>query len=213
MAPSFSSSFGIQLTPHCFHLTFIITELLFPEGSSVEMGASWFSTVMDSIPVVVEAAKKFFPSSKARAAITGDAEAVYKAKQNWEEMTKNREVKLYKQQITNMDKQTLKSVVMVLERDWDDSVKQLPSFKMLVESAKNEWKFQGNVVEQIEWGRKGTEFLYYKIIQDSGEYHLAICHLKVPGDTRVSDNVVIGGLMAQGLLARDKDNNIYLQFE
>lgn len=175
---------------------------------------SWYSTVMDALPVVESKNERLFPSKKATAAVTSDAKSVYESKQQFHELSQEGKVKLYKQQITHMDRETLKKVVTRIERDWkgNTSVTEFRSFKMLVESATEGWKFTVNNVEELEMSSDGMVFLYFKIVlEDDNTYNLAICHLHAT--VRATRNLVIGGMMAEGLLARDEEKkNIYLQF-
>ena len=176
------------------------------------MGASWYSTVMEALPVVADGVTKLFPSKKALGAITSNPEAVSKGKDSYEKLSKTGSVYLYKQQVTGMDKVTLTKVVLTFLQNVNSEVTALLSVEMLKASATDEWMFSGNIVEELENSPSGTNFLFYKIFIDSkGKYNIAICHLQA--SCKITTDVLIGGLIAEGLLARDKDNRaVYLQF-
>lgn len=173
-----------------------------------------FSIVMSKLPVVESKDGKLFPSEKALAAVTSDAKSVCESKQQFDELSQAGKVKLYKQQITHMDRGTLKKVVEQIERDWSGSVVEFASFKKLFRSATDKWQYTENAAEELEISVDGKEILYFKIIRQGNEnttYNLAICHLCI-ATTSAHPNLVIGGMMAEGLLARDEEKNIYLQF-
>lgn len=92
-------------------------------------------------------------------------------------------------------------------------MKSFESFETLIESATKDWKFDSNTVEQLESNSGGTKLLqlYFKIVNNHEKYHLAICYFEA--EIQVNQQVLFGGLMSEGLLAKDDRNNIYLNFE
>lgn len=172
---------------------------------------SWFSTVMNALPVVANEVSKLFPSSKAVAQIKSDPEGVYKAQKTYQDLTRSRHARLFKQQTTGMDRSTLCKAVTVIQDKWGESLKSFESFQTLVESATKDWKFDTNTIEQLESNSSGTKLLYFKIVNDNKKYHLAICYFEA--QVQVDQQVLFGGLMSEGLLAKDDKNNIYLNFE
>ena len=75
---------------------------------------SWFSTVMGALPLVASEVSKLFPSSKAVAQIKSDPEGVYKAQKTYQDLTKSRRARLFKQQTTGMDRSTLSKAVTII---------------------------------------------------------------------------------------------------
>ena len=166
------------------------------------------ASILDGIPL---AAEKSFPSSKALGIITADPEAIIKGKDVYKTKSVQGTVKIYKQQIINMDKHTLIKAVEVIERDWDVDMKEFRSFKMLIESTKRDWSYATNVVDELERNSDDTHFLFYHITRsEHDKYSLAICHLK--SDTVLQNNVMIAGLMLEGLLGKYEQKRLYLQF-
>ena len=167
------------------------------------------ASVFDKIPMAVE---KGFISSKALGAITDDPEGILKGKDVYKTKSAQGTLKIYKQKIINMDKDTLIKAIEVIKRDWDVDMNDFSSFKMLIESTtQGDWSYDTNTVEELERSSSGTRFLFYNITRsEHDKYSFAICHLK--SDTALQNNVMIAGLMLEGLLGKDEQNRLYLQF-
>ena len=172
---------------------------------------SWFSTVMDVLPLVASDISKLFPSSKAVAQIKSDPEGVYKAQKTYQDLTSSGRARLLKQQTTGMDRSTLCKAVTIIQDKWGESMKSFELFETLIESATKDWKFDSNTVEQLESNSDGTKLLYLKIVNNCEKYHLAICYFEA--EVQVNQQILLGGLISEGLLAKDDKNNIYLNFE
>ena len=74
------------------------------------------------------------------------------------------------------------------------------------------WIDDSNQVEVIERSYNCTQILFVNVQRStySGKYNLVICHLKA--NTEISEDVLIGGMITEGLLARDAgQNKLYLQ--
>ena len=166
---------------------------------------------MDKLPV---SAQEHFPSKKALDVMKADPDTVNEGRKCYEKMLKTAgSVNLYKQQIVGMDEHTLKQVVNTFAEKLDPEVKQLGSLKKLQKIANGLWAFKGNNVdEELQVTSDGTNFLFYNIsVDEMDRYNLAICHLKASEET--TRDVLIGGLMAEGLLATDEEKTaVYLQF-
>ena len=167
------------------------------------------ASILDGIPL---AAEKCFPSTKALGVITADPEAVLKGKDVYKKKSCEGSLKIYKQKILNMDKDTLIKAAEVIKRDWEVEMNQFRSFKMLIESTtKRDWSYDSNVVEELERNSSGTQFLFFHVIRsEHDKYSLAICHLK--SDTQLQNDVMIAGLILEGLLGKDEQKRLYLQF-
>lgn len=152
-----------------------------------------------------------FPSTKALGVITLDPEAVSKGKSLYKTKSVEGTLKLYKQKIKNMDKPTLRKAVQVIQNDWDVEVQELNSFKMFVASTTEDgWSYDGNRVEELEHNSSGTQFLFFQVQRNEDKYSLAICYLK--SDTPLYNEVLIAGMMIEGLLGKDEKPRLYLQF-
>ena len=166
------------------------------------------STILDGIPTATE---KTFPSNRALGIITADPAAIANGKDTYKKRSADGEVTLYKQKIVNMDSEALSKAVKLLERGWDLDTRQFRSFKMFVASKDNHWSYDDNVIEELEQTNNGTQFMFFRVIRNaSGKFSLAICHLK--SDQPLQNDVLIGGLIMEGLLGKDEEKKIYLQF-
>lgn len=166
------------------------------------------NSIMEGIPTATD---KDFPSAKALAVITLDPEAVSEGKDVYKTKSVEGSLKLYKQKMTKMDKSTLRKAVQAIQRDWDVDVQEMDSFKMFVASTTEEgWNYDSNVVEELEHNSSGTQFLFFQVVRDEGKFSLAICNLK--SDTPLYNEVLIAGLMIEGLLGKDEKQRLYLQF-
>ena len=167
------------------------------------------NTIMEGIPMATETD---FPSAKALGVITLDPEAVSKGKSLYKTKSVEGTLKLYKLKIKNMDKPTLRKAVQVIQHEWDVKVQEMDSFKMFVASTTEEgWSYDDNIVEELEHDSTGTQFLFFQVQRNEDKYSLAICYLK--SDTPLYYNeVLVAGMMIEGLLGKDEKQRLYLQF-
>ena len=126
-------------------------------------------------------------------------------------MSEEGNVQFYKQKITGMDRKTLQNVFKTIERDWGLQIHEFPKFEQLIKTG--EWREGSNgEVENMERSSNGTQFLFYNVQQsgyNTGKYNLVICHLNA--STEISQDVLIGGMINEGLLARDTERDeLYL---
>ena len=167
------------------------------------------ASILDRIPM---AAEKSFPSTKALGVITDDPGAVSKGRDVYKTKSCEGSLKIYKQKILKMDQETLIRAVEVIKRDWEIDMNEFRSFKMLIASTTQRgWSYDTNTVEELEHNVSNTHFLFYHVTRNEhDQYNFAICHLK--SDTALQNNVMIAGLMIEGLLGKDEQNRLYLQF-
>ena len=142
----------------------------------------------------------------------GDQDTVRRAKNEFKAMSEGDDVEIYKQRTTGCDKQTLQNVFKTIERDWGVQINDFPEFEELIANIRaSEWMDDTDEVEVIQRSSNGTQFLFVNVQQTIyGKYNLVICHLKANND--ISEDVLIGGMITHGLLARDAGRNrLYLQ--
>ena len=141
----------------------------------------------------------------------GDLETVRRAKNVYHAMSEEGCVQIFKQRMTGCDRQTLENVFNTKERDWGVQMDDFPKLKALISNIRaREW--MNDKEEVIERSSNGTQFVFANVQQSiyTGQYNLVLCHLKA--NTEISENVLIGGMMTEGLLARDGESNtLYLQ--
>lgn len=139
----------------------------------------------------------------------GDLEAVRRAKNEFNELSEASRVRIYKQKMTGCDKQTLENVFKTTQRHWGVHINDFPEFKVLVSNIKTR-ELNGEF-EVIERSSNGTQYIFANVQQSiyTGKYNLVLCHLNA--STEISRNVLFGGMMSEGLLARDDERNrLYL---
>ena len=143
----------------------------------------------------------------------GDLETVRRAKNVFNAMSEEGHVKIYKQRMIGCDRQTLEKVFKTIERDWGVQINDFPEFKDLIaETRASRWMEDSDQVEVIERSNYGAQILFVNVQQSiySGKYNLVICHLEA--HTKISNDVLIGGMITEGILARDVERDrLYLQ--
>lgn len=166
------------------------------------------NNIMDEIPMATD---KGFPSTTALDVITADPEAVSEGKALYKAKSLQGTLKIYKKKITYMDKNTLRQVAQVIQREWDVEVGDLSSFKMFVASTTEDgWSYDSNTIEELECNSSCTQFLFIMVTWDGNKYNLGICHLK--SDVPLQNDMIFAGMIMEGLLGKDEDGRLYFQF-
>ena len=166
----------------------------------------WLSTVMKDIPLTTD---KTFPSKKAKAAITADPRAVHEGKALYREGVESGTLQLFKQKLTGLDSKSSKHIGELLRDHWTFEINKL-SLEILIRSI-TQYTFSEGSVDEIETSSDGTVFFYYVIKRNSdNDTDLAICYLKT--SKRLEPAILFAGLLTEGLLGKDENDELYLQF-
>ena len=163
----------------------------------------------DSIPVAV---RRDFISQETHRVMLEHPEAARNGRKKYKSMMKEGKVKMYKQKVTGMDIETLKKFLSTVKQEFN--LDTFPLFKELTECIiSDEWSQDKPITERIEMSLNSLECLLYNLQCDESKekYNLALCHIII-SDSTINDSVVVGGLLSEGLLAKDEKENVYLQF-
>ena len=166
-----------------------------------------YSSLMKKIP---KTEHKKFPSSRAIGVIKADPEGVLNGKDIYKTKRDEGTMKLFKQYFTGLNKAALDGMAELVSKQWKDEFEDDPLSIKILEKVST-FSFNDNAMEELEQSKDGTKMVYFiiKANHSTHTYDLAICFLK--SSVQLNTQTLFGGLITEGLLGKDEDDQLYLQ--
>ena len=139
-----------------------------------------------------------------------DLQEVRRGRKSYEKLSSEGKAKIYRQKMTKTNRETLQDVLSRVKRQWAIEEEEFPNFCQDIHNILAGVEY--DMIENMERSSNGTKFLFYHVqrtvVNESSKYDLVLCYLTA--NTEVNENEFVGGLVTEGYMAVNRQENIYL---